>query len=602
MDESASQCTPRRNSRTTRVEINLSANSPFVIGVSGHRDLDPDGLSRTREAVTNFVQNLKQNLPDTDLRFVVGMAEGADLLIAQMALDLGLRVDAVLPMPFEHYAADFDAAGLELLKVLLQHPRIRCVELRLAHVDLAAGPCTPAERDMLYANLSETLIRRSSLLLALWDGHPSALPGGTADTVLKYLGVRSEENTSHHRVDFVDAPHDLEWESRLVYWIPTNRRGSAVANTDLEPCFVLGIGDNTLQVQSDMPSRLKAQLTQLNDYNRSYEHLRSSGIGTPDSLLANLPADVPLHDRQTLEEIDAQYGKADLLAIHYQKHSERLFALFGMMAFVMGLAYLIYEKLVESKVVLISYLILLVASVLIYYRLQGKEWFAKHLICRMIAETMRARFYVTLAGTDHLVDAEEVLALSGIDKFRGFSWIGHVLKGVGAIDRHPHHATHDSRRARYVDQAWIESQHQYFKKRVTRLENSSTRVKWLKNIVFVVIICVIVAVELLGGPVHQTSLNGSISVKNLFTFGMGVLVVLLGVLELHQNKMATRELLWQYRNQLGHFSRARLQLSRIAAPSKRRQVLAELGKESLMESCLWTIHRYHREHEPPHGH
>jgi hypothetical protein len=539
-------------------------------------------------------------LPDTDLRFIVGMAEGADLLIAQMALDLGLRVDAVLPMPFAHYAADFDAKALEVLKVLLQHPRVRCVELRSAHVDLAAGPCTPAERDTLYANLSETLIRRSSLLLALWDGHPSPLPGGTADTVLRYLGVRSEESTGQGRVDFVDAPHDLEWESRLVYWIPTSRRGSAVA-ADLEPCFVFGVGDNTLHVQKVMPLRLASQLAELNNYNRSYEHL-SAGIGTPDSLLANLPADVPLHDRHTLEEIDAQYGKADLLAIYYQKHSERLFALFGLMAFVMGLAYLVYEKLVESRIVIISYLVLLLASVAIYYRLQGKEWFAKHLICRMIAETMRARFYVTLAGTDHLVDAEEVLSLSGIDKFRGFSWIGHVLKGVGAIDRHPKpHSSHDSRRARYVDQAWIDAQHKYFKKRVERLESSSSRVKWLKNIVFVVIICVIVTVVLLGDPVRPATLSDSISLKNLFTFGMGVLIVLLGVMELHQNKMATRELLWQYRNQLGHFSRAKLQLSRIAAPSKRRQVLAELGKESLMESCLWTIHRYHREHEPPHG-
>jgi hypothetical protein len=220
----------------------------------------------------------------------------------------------------------------------------------------------------------------------------------------------------------------------------------------------------------------------------------------------------------------------------------------------------------------------------------------------MIAETMRARFYVTLAGTDHLVDAEEVLALSGIDKFRGFSWIGHVLKGVGAIDGHPQPAAaHDSPQSRYVDQAWIEAQHQYFKTRVARLENSSNRVRLLKNIVFVVIIGVIVTVVLLGDPVRQPTLSDNVSLKNLFTFGMGVLVVLLGVLELHQNKMATRELLWQYRNQLGHFSRARLQLSRIAAPSRRREVLAELGKESLMESCLWTIHRYHREHEPPHG-
>jgi hypothetical protein len=63
--------------------------------------------------------------------------------------------------------------------------------------------------------------------------------------------------------------------------------------------------------------------------------------------------------------------------------------------------------------------------------------------------------------------------------------------------------------------------------------------------------------------------------------------------------MATRELLWQYRNQLKHFSRARAQLARTLAAGRRLEILADLGKDSLMESYLWTIHRFHREHEPP---
>jgi hypothetical protein len=80
---------------------------------------------------------------------------------------------------------------------------------------------------------------------------------------------------------------------------------------------------------------------------------------------------------------------------------------------------------------------------------------------------------------------------------------------------------------------------------------------------------------------------------------MGLVAVVLASWELHQNKMATRELLWQYRNQLKHFSRARTQLARTFAASRRLEILAELGKDSLMESYLWTIHRFHREHEPP---
>jgi hypothetical protein len=65
--------------------------------------------------------------------------------------------------------------------------------------------------------------------------------------------------------------------------------------------------------------------------------------------------------------------------------------------------------------------------------------------------------------------------------------------------------------------------------------------------------------------------------------------------------MATRELLWQYRNQCGHFARAKALLSRVTSVRRRNEVLAELGKDSLMESYLWTTHRYHREHEPPGG-
>jgi len=80
---------------------------------------------------------------------------------------------------------------------------------------------------------------------------------------------------------------------------------------------------------------------------------------------------------------------------------------------------------------------------------------------------------------------------------------------------------------------------------------------------------------------------------------MGLMAVTLASWELHQNKMASRELLWQYRNQLKHFSRARAQLARTLASGRRLEIIADLGRDSLMESYLWTIHRFHREHEPP---
>ena len=117
----------------------LAGNSPFMVGVSGHRDLDPEELPRLREAVTSFVRQLKEHLPDTELRMVVGMAEGADLLVAESALELGVRVEAVLPMPLDQYAADFDADNLARLKDLLRGPGVRCVELASGVPDRAAA-------------------------------------------------------------------------------------------------------------------------------------------------------------------------------------------------------------------------------------------------------------------------------------------------------------------------------------------------------------------------------------------------------------------------------------------------------------------------------
>ncbi|MBV8973601.1 MAG: hypothetical protein JOY74_00645, partial [Sinobacteraceae bacterium] len=224
------------------------ANSPFMVGVSGHRDLESEQLPELRAAVADFVRQLKEHLPDTDLHLIVGMAAGADLLVAETAVALGVEVEAVLPMPLAHYASDFDAQTLASLKELLRHPRVRCMELSPPPgVAPAAEQHSAQQRDALYANLTSSLIRRSSLLLALWDGQMSQLPGGTADTVLRFLGVRNDEHAGPATLEFIDAPAEADAAERLVYWAPTARSGSA-ASSSYPPCFLLAAGENTLQM------------------------------------------------------------------------------------------------------------------------------------------------------------------------------------------------------------------------------------------------------------------------------------------------------------------------------------------------------------------
>jgi len=583
----------------------VQGNSPFIVGVSGHRDLDPTELPRLKDAVAAFVTQLKSYLPDTEVHMVVGMAPGADLLVVETVLDLNVQVEAVLPMSLDQYAADFEPDTLQHLKELLRHPRVHCVEL---HADAQESPdvaplSSVDARNAMYANLTDTLIRRSSLLLALWDGRPSNLSGGTADTVLRYLGVHTDESQDADALGFVSEVEELDPGTRLVYWAPTARINVAPLPLQRPPCFLSGAGDNTLQAHPSMPPWLKIQLEQFNDYNFEFRTLSASGrLGTPDSLLAPLPRLGACSRSQLLEHINAQYTKADALAVYYQRRSDRLFDLFAIMAFAMGIAYLMYDKLTSSRALLIVYLVMLFTGLGAYYALEGRRWFSKHLTYRALAETLRARFYLRLAGADHRVNSAEVLALSGIDRFEGFSWIAFVLKSIEPADisvltdRPP-----ESPRQRCVEEAWIQNQHRYFTVKVAVLEKRSRRIERLKQALLVSILVVISSLFISGGAFDRMQTLLGISVKNLLTFTLGLMAILLGAWELHQNKMATRELLWQYRNQRGHFARAKALLSRVTSVRRRNEVLAELGKDSLMESYLWTIHRYHREHEPPGG-
>ena len=574
--------------------------SPFIVGVSGHRDLHPDLLEHVRGAVAEFLKELGRHLADSEVRVMAGMASGADLLVAETALDLGLPVDAVLPMPLAHYAADFDPDSFASLKKLLAHQEVSCVELRVIEEQAGTAPSGVSSRNDHYSALTRVLTRGCNLLIAIWDGESSALPGGTADTVLRYLGARTDRNKEDTQLQFLEfsAEHDLP--TKLVYWIPAIRANTEGAPVNRAPCYLAGLSDNALLRLPAMPRRLEVQLYSLNAYNVEYRRFASSwsNPGAPDSLTKGLALDaVGPGERAVLERIDAQYGKADALALYFQRRSDQLFAFFNLAAVAMGLAYLAYDKLFESRVLLFTYLFILVLGAGLYFITHKRHWFAKHLMCRVLAETLRVQFYLRLASGDQLVDAEEVLSLSGVDRFHGFGWIGHVLIPL-ELPATRAEAVSDPHAQDDVALAWIESQHRYFVRKVAQLHRSGIRTKWLKRVLLGILLAIVVILLALGDAAGSHFVFG-VPLERALTFVMGVTAVMLATWELHQNKMAARELLWQYRNQLKHFGGARSQLARTFAPSRRVEVLGGLGKDSLMESYLWTIHRFHREHEPP---
>ena len=103
----------------------------FTIGLTGHRDIHTDSVEDIRAALRNELVALRERFVTLPVELVTGLAQGADTLATKVALEIGLPVRAVLPMPRALYEADFEGEAHSDLIRLLDDARVTVQELPL---------------------------------------------------------------------------------------------------------------------------------------------------------------------------------------------------------------------------------------------------------------------------------------------------------------------------------------------------------------------------------------------------------------------------------------------------------------------------------------
>src|SRR4051812_39987443 len=83
---------------------------PLVIGVVGHRDLRDDDVPTLQAQVHDIARELRELYPSTPLLILSALAEGADRLVARVALELGAGLIVPLPLPRAWYEEDFESS------------------------------------------------------------------------------------------------------------------------------------------------------------------------------------------------------------------------------------------------------------------------------------------------------------------------------------------------------------------------------------------------------------------------------------------------------------------------------------------------------------
>lgn len=573
---------------------------PFVVGVTGHRDLAHSCLDGARAAVRSTLESLQRQFEGVAIEITCGLAAGADQLVAEVALELGIGVHAVLPMPKAIYRNDFSGEELAKLDKLLGNPKVSVDEIPLPPgMDRQAVSATGPQRDRLYARLGDYLRRRANLLLALWDGQVSGLEGGTCDVVLRYLEASSADKPFAGELEIRPGePHEVT-NSPVAIWIRVDRAQQHTPGAGQVSYLAGGARAGQVLSFANLPAPVQERLSALGEHVVEYRGLVQAGKLEPGwSLLGDLDTGLlPAELVSRLRSIDEAYVRVDGLALYNQRRSDRTFAAFGLMAGLMGLLFLLYAKIAALKVFLVGYLVLFAGGFLAYRLAGQRHWFTRHLVYRVLAESLRVHFFMAVSGSDDRKDVARLFDLTGMRRFPGFGWVVDALRIAAplATDR----LALDDSRVNLARRLWIADQAEYFKRKTHVLHLEHERLEKIKRFLFLLSFAGMLGLVLLKKLLAGVSISADVDLKTLLVFLIGLLPLWLGIWEIYQNKMAVRELLWQYRNQADLFAAAAARLESAASDAERRSVLHDLADRSLHEVYLWAIHRFHREHEPP---
>ena len=76
------------------------------VAVTGHRDLDSAARAGIRRSVGKVIGELAEACAPARVELVTGMADGADQIVTEVAVEEGCDVHVVLPKPYDTYRAE----------------------------------------------------------------------------------------------------------------------------------------------------------------------------------------------------------------------------------------------------------------------------------------------------------------------------------------------------------------------------------------------------------------------------------------------------------------------------------------------------------------
>ena len=400
---------------------------PIVIGVTGHRHLRAGDLPAHRGQVRELFAGLRRRYPNTPLRIVTALAEGADRLVAQVALDDGHELLVPLPLEPADYERDFPESTAQFHSILRRIPPEQVFVLPRDPGPDHEQPTSQEKREKCYRAVGMFLAQQSHLLLALWDGRSNASGAGTAAVVnMKLEGPAGLPEAGLRPLDVDDGGP--------VYHIHAPRDGEPAAHSVKKPEWLFPQdGDEAL---------FHTLCSRIERFN-SEPLRRSMASRLPQAAQALLP-DISSRSRSARTLANA-FAAADLLARHYQRITRVVLRLTLLFAALLALIFEIYAEVLPWRALPAGYLAAFASLTGILLWQGQRDVQGRYLDYRALAEGLRVQFYWRLAGLPD--SASSSYLRKQLDELR---WIREALRAAAALP--PPQAAHP--RARIGALGW----------------------------------------------------------------------------------------------------------------------------------------------------
>jgi len=603
---------------------------PIILGVTGHRDLQPDDIPLLKQKIRSIFDELHRTYPDTPLLLLSPLAEGADRLAAQVALEAGgdgnprARLVAPLPLPRAEYEKDFETPESKKEFNDLIDQSAAWFELPLARGNTETNIKEyGVHRNQQYALAGSFIVFHSQILIALWDGADSGLEGGTGQIVkFKLEGIPAPYAGSRNPLDVIDTGP--------VYHVLTprkknpNPRGKHYARRQLFPDVqnpgepVEQPSENQLEAnpkpsdpsQAERAKRSYEQiLRRMNDFNRDAKRLVPK-LG--EQIKENKDYVIPEEKTALLPEmaylILGHYAVADTLSLHFQSTSRRALIAIFLLALLAVISFEVYAHLLTEASVLALYPIALGGALLVYLFVTRHNYQSKYLDYRALAEGLRVQLFWRLAGLeDEVVDHYLRKQRTELD------WIRNAIRArnvpvtqVAARDytSGSAHCEPDCLQAikELVRDHWLNDQRNFFTRNTGRdarkLKRHELTVKWL----FRFGLALSIGVVFLHIWFHET--EGYSRWHHWLIVTMGTAPAIAAAIGGYAEKMAFSVQAKRYQWMSALYTRASKKLDALLEAnqlSEAQELIRQLGKEALEENGDWVSMRRERSIEVPLG-